>query len=147
MPDHDLSRQTFYSFYQVNRLFHKFYTQALHPFNLTYTQYTCLVVLWEHAPISLVELGKILDLSSNTLTPLLKRLEEKGYVTRTVPEHDKRQLIINLTQTGSELEHPLSTAILDNFAQLGNIDKPFTQNVIASNTHIIQSLKNYLKQN
>ncbi len=81
MSDYHDSKQLCHSFYHVNKLFNQFYMKNLKEFDLTYTQYLVLVVLWETSPLSLKVLGEKLDLASNTLTPLLKRLEEKGYVS------------------------------------------------------------------
>ena len=83
----------------MSRLFAKFYEQQLKPFGLTYSQYLVLLALWEHDNQPLHEVGKQLDLSSNTLTPLLKRLEQSGWVKRQRSEADKRQLVVS-TQKG-----------------------------------------------
>lgn len=99
-----LTSQLCFAIYNANRVFNQFYKQKLAKFDLTYTQYIVLLALWETDNLALRELGKQLDLASNTLTPLLKRLEEKGYLTRICPEEDQRQLIVSLTQTGKALQ-------------------------------------------
>lgn len=98
--DMKLANQLCFSAYNVSRLFAKFYEQQLKPFGLTYSQYLVLLALWEHDNQPLHEVGKQLDLSSNTLTPLLKRLEQSGWVKRQRSEADKRQLVVSLTQKG-----------------------------------------------
>ena len=98
--DMKLANQLCFSAYNVSRLFAKFYEQQLKPFGLTYSQYLVLLALWEHDNQPLHEVGKQLDLSSNTLTPLLKRLEQSGWVKRQRSEVDKRQLVVSLTQKG-----------------------------------------------
>ena len=98
--DMKLANQLCFSAYNVSRLFAKFYEQQLKPFGLTYSQYLVLLALWEHDNQPLHEVGKQLDLSSNTLTPLLKRLEQSGWVKRQRSEADKRQLVVSLTQRG-----------------------------------------------
>ena len=60
----------------MSRLFAQFYEQQLKPFGLTYSQYLVLLALWEEDNLTLHDIGRQLDLSSNTLTPLLKRLEQ-----------------------------------------------------------------------
>lgn len=95
-----LANRLCFSAYNVSRLFAKFYEQQLKPFGLTYSQYLVLLALWEHDNQPLHEVGKQLDLSSNTLTPLLKRLEQSGWVKRQRSEVDKRQLVVSLTQKG-----------------------------------------------
>ncbi|KRM59328.1 MarR family winged helix-turn-helix transcriptional regulator [Secundilactobacillus malefermentans] len=100
-----------FSVYNMNRLFNKFYQQALEPFGLTYSQYLVLLALWEHDQLTLHALGEELKLNSNTLTPLLKRLENNGWLVRTRPDSDRRQLIVSLTEQGKNNEKPVETAL------------------------------------
>lgn len=93
-----LDKQLCFAIYEVNRLFNKFYQQSLEEFNLTYPQYIVLLVLWEKDEQQLKDLTEILSLKSNTLTPLLKRMEDNGWIIREKPIFDKRQLIIKLTE-------------------------------------------------
>ena len=93
-----LANQLCFSAYNVSRLFAQFYEQQLRPFGLTYSQYLVLLALWEEDNRTLHEIGRQLDLSSNTLTPLLKRLEQSGWVIRERSETDKRQLMVTLTE-------------------------------------------------
>ena len=79
------------------------YTPLLEKLDLTYTQYITMMVLWESKEITVKELGKRLYLDSGTLTPLLKKLESKGYIARHRSEKDERNLIVTLTAKGSEL--------------------------------------------
>lgn len=144
MSTDKLSQQICHSFYQVNKLFNQFYLKNLKEFDLTYTQYLALLVLWEKAPLTLKELGKELDLASNTLTPLLKRLEEKGYIQRLTPKSDKRQLYIQLTPRGSELQKELESKLLTCFRQLDGLSREKSQDFINNNQILIQSLQDYL---
>jgi DNA-binding MarR family transcriptional regulator len=96
--DFRLANQLCFAIYDANRLFNKFYQIALAPFKLTYPQYIALLVLWENDELTLKELGERLSLGSNTLTPLLKRMEASGWITREHPESDRRQLIVRLTE-------------------------------------------------
>ena len=111
MPDIDLANQLCFSIYNANRLFNKFYVEALSPFKLTYAQYLVLMALWEHDDQSLHELGRILRLSSNTLTPLLRRMEAAGWLQRERPAGDRRQLVIHLTTQGKTQRSDIETAI------------------------------------
>lgn len=86
-----------YTIYESNRLYNKFYQKALKAFELTYPQYVILLELWKKDHQTLKELTKKTDLKSNTLTPLLKRLEEREWLIREQPGTDKRQLILHLT--------------------------------------------------
>ncbi|MFM0786941.1 MarR family winged helix-turn-helix transcriptional regulator [Streptococcus suis] len=144
MSDYHYSKQLCYSFYQVNKLFNQFYMKNLKEFDLTYTQYLVLVVLWEKAPLTLKELGKKLDLASNTLTPLLKRLEEKGYIQRSIPLGDKRQLLIQLTEDGQKLQAILEDKLLSCFRQLDGLTIEKKQSYVKYNQELIESLQNYL---
>ncbi|MFT8872198.1 MAG: MarR family transcriptional regulator [Sporolactobacillus sp.] len=95
-----LSNQLCFAVYNANRLFARFYQLALAPYKLTYSQYAVLLALWEQDGVTLKQLGRQLDLASNTLTPLLRRLESAGWIVRMTPATDKRQLIIRLTEAG-----------------------------------------------
>ncbi|HEM5195990.1 TPA: MarR family transcriptional regulator [Streptococcus suis] len=144
MSDYHYSKQLCHSFYQVNKLFNQFYLKNLKEFDLTYTQYLVLVVLWEKAPLTLKELGEKLDLASNTLTPLLKRLEAKGYIQRSIPLGDKRQLLIQLTEDGQKLQAILEDKLLSCFQQLDGLTIEKKQSYVKYNQELIESLQNYL---
>lgn len=106
-----LTNQLCFSVYNVSRLFSKFYDQVLSDYGLTYSQYIVLVSLWEQDNQTLYNIGQSLNLKSNTLTPLLKRLEQAGWVDRKKIESDKRQLLISLTEKGKDKEQEIYTAI------------------------------------
>lgn len=144
MSDYHYSKQLCHSFYQVNKLFNQFYMKNLKEFDLTYTQYLVLVVLWEKAPLTLKELGEKLDLASNTLTPLLKRLEEKGYIQRSIPLGDKRQLLVQLTEDAQKLQAILEDKLLSCFRQLDGLTIEKKQSYVKYNQELIESLQNYL---
>ncbi|HEM5082301.1 TPA: MarR family transcriptional regulator [Streptococcus suis] len=144
MSDYHYSKQLCHSFYQVNKLFNQFYLKNLKEFDLTYTQYLVLVALWEKAPLTLKELGEKLDLASNTLTPLLKRLEAKGYIQRSIPLGDKRQLLIQLTEDGQKLQAILEDKLLSCFRQLDGLTIEKKQSYVKYNQELIESLQNYL---
>ena len=86
-----------YAIYEADRAYNKFYQKALKEFELTYPQYVILLELWQEDHQTLKKLSEKTDLKSNTLTPLLRRLEERNWITREQPETDKRQLILHLT--------------------------------------------------
>ena len=106
-----LSNQLCFSAYNVSRLFAQFYEKKLKQFGITYSQYLVLLTLWEENPQTLNSIGRHLDLSSNTLTPLLKRLEQSGWVKRERQQSDKRQLIITLTDNGQQQQEAVFEAI------------------------------------
>ena len=80
------------------------YKPFLADIDLTYTQYIAMMVLWTNKAISVKDLGISLHLDSGTLTPLLKRLESKGYVNRTRSEEDERVVVIHITKEGELLK-------------------------------------------
>ena len=80
------------------------YKPFLDELDLTYTQYIAMMVLWEHESMNVKELGSKLYLDSGTLTPLLKKLEAKGYITRCRCKEDERNLIIRITPQGDALK-------------------------------------------
>nr|WP_063824407.1 MarR family transcriptional regulator [Paenibacillus daejeonensis] len=89
--------------YACSREITKLYQPLLKALNLTYTQYLTMLVLWETDGIPVKELGARLYLDSGTLTPLLKKLEAAGLVTRTRDRADERSVLIGLTPNGAAL--------------------------------------------
>lgn len=79
------------------------YKPLLDQLSLTYTQYIVMMVLWEDAPVNEKFLCETLCLKSNTVTPLLKKLEEKGFIVKKRDTQDERNLVIDLTERGKEL--------------------------------------------
>ena len=80
------------------------YKPFLDEIGLTYTQYIAMMVMWERHSLTVKDLGELLYLDSGTLTPLLKKLEEKGYVSRSRDPGDERMLIVSLTEAGEALK-------------------------------------------
>lgn len=80
------------------------YKPVLDELDLTYTQYITMMVLWEKEELNVKELGSMLYLDSGTLTPLLKKLEAKGYISRNRCKEDERNLIICITEKGEALK-------------------------------------------
>ncbi len=79
------------------------YREVLAPLQLTHPQYLVMLALWEHEPRSNRELAQVLRLDPGTLSPLVKRLERTGYVTRERDDADERSLAVRLTPAGREL--------------------------------------------
>ena len=99
-----LSSQLCFPLYACSRETIKLYKPWLDEIGLTYTQYITMMVLWEHTSMTVKDLGQELYLDSGTLTPLLKKLEEKGLVTRRRSERDERNLIVTITEAGEALK-------------------------------------------
>jgi len=99
-----LDRQLCFPLYAASRLVTRLYQPLLEPLGLTYPQYVVLLILWESSPCSVSHIGERALLNSNTLTPLLKRLEYLGYVRRTRSAADERVVEISLTAVGAALK-------------------------------------------
>lgn len=99
-----LEHQLCFPLYAASRLVTRRYQPLLDPLELTYPQYIILLILWEDAPCSVSHIGERALLNSNTLTPLLKRLEQLGYVRRTRSVADERVVEISLTDVGIDLK-------------------------------------------
>ena len=98
-----LENQICFPLYACAKEVVKRYTPFLQEVDLTYTQYITMMVMWEHREITVKELGQYLYLDSGTLTPVLKALEKKGYVTRKRSSVDERVLIVSVTEDGLAL--------------------------------------------
>lgn len=99
-----LKNQLCFPTYAVSNKILRKYKPFLDELDLTYTQYICMMVLWEKKEVNEKELCDSLYLKTNTLTPLIKRLEEKEYITISKSKVDKRNLVITLTKQGEELK-------------------------------------------
>ena len=99
-----LDQQICFSLYAASREIIKPYKPILDPHKLTYTQYLAMMVLWEEEKITVKGMGKRLHLDSGTLTPLLKKLEAMGHVSRYRSSEDDRVVIVELTDQGSQLK-------------------------------------------
>lgn len=99
-----LEKQLCFPLYAASRLTTKIYEPFLSELDITYPQYLVLLVLWQNNGLAVNEIGNRLFLESNTLTPLLKRLEQKGLLVRERSAEDERKVIISLTPEGEALK-------------------------------------------
>lgn len=105
-PRIPLSDMVCWNLYQASRAVTAAYRTLLDPLDLTYPQYIALACLWEYGPHTVGELAERLRVEYGTMTPLLKRLEQRGLVSRTRSERDERTVIVTLTPEGDRLrEH------------------------------------------
>lgn len=95
-----LEQQLCFAIYSAAHAFNRAYKPLLDALGLTYPQYIVMMVLWERNGQTVKEIGAKLDLDSGTLSPLLKRLEKLGMITRMRDENDERQVVISLTEHG-----------------------------------------------
>jgi DNA-binding MarR family transcriptional regulator len=98
-----LERQVCFALALANRAVLAIYRPLLEPMKLTHPQYLVMLALWGDAPLSVKEIGELLQLDSPTLSPLLKRLEALDYLTRTRDPRDERNLVVDLTPAGRAL--------------------------------------------
>lgn len=103
-----LDNQLCFRLYTASRLLSQAYHPLLSEHGLTYPQYLVLLVLWEKDGQPVNDIAKRLYLETNTVTPLLQRMEKSGILTRKKGEEDARQMIVSLTPEGRELENKLS---------------------------------------
>lgn len=99
-----LDRQLCFALYSASHAMTKAYKPHLDALGLTYPQYVALLVLWEQDGLTVSEIGERLFLDSGTLTPLLKRLESAGYISRLRDAADERRVLIQLTAAGRKLK-------------------------------------------
>lgn len=98
-----LDRQLCFPLYACSKEIIRRYKPFLDALDLTYTQYITMMAMWEHGKMNVKELGKCLFLDSGTLTPVLKKLEVKGYLRRDRSRTDERNLIVTITEEGTRL--------------------------------------------
>ncbi|UOQ43714.1 MarR family transcriptional regulator [Halobacillus salinarum] len=91
-----LDKQLCFAIYETGSQFHKLYTKALQSFGLTYPQYLVLLALWEKDHMTFKELGEKLSLGSGTLTPMIKRMESKGWIAKERSKSDERSVCVAL---------------------------------------------------
>ena len=99
-----LSNQLCFPLYACSKEIIRKYKPYLDDIDLTYTQYIAMMVLWEKKTVNVKLLGECLYLDSGTLTPVLKKLESKGYITRERSSEDERNLVVSITPEGEKLK-------------------------------------------
>ena len=117
-----LKNQLCFPLYAVSNKIIRNYKPFLDELDLTYTQYIVMMVLWEKENINEKQLGEMVHLKSNTLTPLLKKLQDKGYITIRKNSGDERNLVISLTKKGSELKER-AVHVPENLSKTLNISR------------------------
>lgn len=100
-----LENQLCFPFYAISRLIIRQYQEDLDALGITYTQYLVMLVLWEQNQMSVNNIAEQLHLNTNTVTPLLKRMERMGLIARTPSEDDHRKVLITLTTKGKAMEN------------------------------------------
>lgn len=123
-----LENQLCFPLYACARKIVNAYTPYLKPLGLTYTQYIVFMVLWDKEKVTVGELGKTLSLDAGTLTPLLKKLEKEGYITRERSKEDERVTELVITKKGNDLKEKCK----DIPAKVTSVIAPLKQNEVES---------------
>lgn len=137
--DSYLERQLCFLFYVSSKEIIKKYTTYLKEYDLTYTGYIVMLAIKNDEKINIKTLGQRVYLDSGTLTPLLKKLEKKGYVSRTREIDDERNLQIALTDQGAEIQEALSHVSRKVFSEF-DMD-------IEEAIHLKETLQNFVNKN
>lgn len=106
--DQRLDNQLCFALYAASKAMTQAYRGFLEPFGITYPQYLVFMVLWEQDGIPLKRLGERLYLDSGTLTPLVKRLEKEGFLTRDRAKEDEREIRVRLSSKGRKLQQKMA---------------------------------------
>lgn len=134
-----LDRQVCFALAVASRSVIALYRPLLDPMGLTHPQYLVMLALWEESPLSVKQLSGLLQLDPGTLSPLLKRLESAGYLTRQRDPRDERSLAVRLTSSGQELRNEalkIPPAIIDRLGmtlpELEDLHKNLTRVIAAA---------------
>ena len=112
-----LENQVCFRLYTATRLMTQAYTPLLSQLGITYPQYLVLLVLWEQDSQPVNDIARKLYLETNTVTPLLQRMEKMGLVSRKKGERDRRQQVVSLTAKGKDLEQQAFELVPDGMTE------------------------------
>ena len=135
-----LENQLCFPLYACSRNVIREYKPYLDRLDLTYTQYIAMMVMWEKNKISVKEIGNFLYLDSGTLTPVLKSLESKGYVTRYRSSEDERIVLVEITEEGLNLRKSASSIVSEVRAKV-NISNEEGSVIYHQLYHLLDKLK------
>lgn len=134
-----------FAVYATGHAFNHVYQPLLKALNLTYSQFIAMVVLWDEDGQTVGELGRKLSLQSNTLTPMLKRLEALGYIRRARDAADERQVCVSLTEAGRTLRSRASDIIRRVRTATGVQDRKMKQ-LLEDLSELRRSLESYTSE-
>jgi DNA-binding MarR family transcriptional regulator len=135
-----LDRQVCFALAAASRSVIALYRPVLQPLGLTHPQYLVMLALWERSPRTVRDIGEALSLEPATLSPLLKRLEASGYLTRLRNASDERALDIELTQTGRALR-ARATSVPAQIVQRLGMDVTELENIRDSLTRLLAATR------
>ena len=135
-----------FAIYSANLAYGRAYKPILEELGLSYTQYIAIVALWEEDNQTVSGLGEKLFLESNTLTPILKKLEQTGYISRIRDPADERQVRVSLTAAGLRLlENDLGGALVD-ACGLGDEFSVVQKNVVRLRDNLLRNTRGKQRQ-
>lgn len=146
-PQLKLDNQLCFRFYTVSRLLTQIYFPLLKSLGITYPQYLVLMVLWETDCQPVNDIAKRLLLNTNTITPLLKRMEAEGLIKRKKDKDDGRRVIISLSNNGKMLEEKAATIPIDLIKSIScnNFIDTLPDNIIPILDRLIDTLQKTVK--
>lgn len=110
--DRGLNEQLCFLLYRASNGLSKMYSRALHPFRLTFSQYLVLLALWDKDGVPVSDIGARTGMGIGTLNPILKRMEEHGWIQKAPHESDKRTILVFLAPKANKTKHDLNLSIL-----------------------------------
>jgi len=117
-----LDQQLCFEVYKASSNFTKLYARTLEPFNLTFSQYLVLLVLWENDSLLIKDIDIRLGLGMGTLNPLLNRMLEREWITKEQSTEDRRAFTISLTDKAKQAEKPIEQAIINKITSCNYLD-------------------------
>ncbi len=138
-----LENQLCFPFYAISRLIIRAYQDDLDKLGITYPQYLVMMVLWEHETLSVIEIGEKLILNTNTVTPLLKRMELMGLIFRNPSEIDQRKVMVSLTEKGKLMREEAAEIP---YKLLKKLDVPTDEDTIAQALALKKKLNNLIER-
>jgi len=108
-----LEQQLCFEVYKASSNFSKMYARALEPFNLTFSQYLVLLVLWDEHQLLSKDIGERLGLGTGTLNPIIKRMIDNGHLSKQQSEKDKRAFVISLTEKAKNDQSAIEQAVFE----------------------------------
>lgn len=138
--EHVLENQLCFLLYASSREMTKKYKPLLDKLNVTYPQYLVLLLLWEQDTLTVKKLGELLALDSGTLTPMLKRMEQNGFIVRERSVQDERSVMIQLTEKGLDLKEE-ACLIPERISEMSGKDKKVVEDLKASLLQLLKTLQ------
>ncbi|UJF26815.1 MarR family winged helix-turn-helix transcriptional regulator [Planococcus sp. 107-1] len=117
-----LDQQLCFEVYKASSNFTKMYARVLEPFNLTFTQYLVLLVLWEEDRLLTKDIGERLGLGTGTLNPIISRMIAQGRLNKEQSKEDKRAYIISLTEKAKAEHEPIEQAVAEKLISCNFMD-------------------------